>query len=320
MLTVREALDTLLDYAGEPGDAEARRVGLALLNDAVVAIWQAHAWLDYRAPTPLELTTTAGAARYSLPSHVGRVLAPARNLTRVGVPLDTIDPWAAQDRYPSTGLATAASGVPRHFRLSGITGCATQPDPSGTALEVVSDSGSDTNVTVTLRGDDTAGVQRTTRLTLTGTSPVAAGVWTFLDEVSKAFADTVTSPTPGYSSAGTVTLRRVADADPLLALAATESAREHKVLQLYPTPDAAYVLAFPFQRRPQPLVSGSDALPGDWWLALKEEWEIRYRVNTGELAADSVVPRPALRKLIEDDNLLRPAPRKRPIFQTGAAW
>jgi hypothetical protein len=316
MLTVRDALDTLLDYAGEAGDTEARRVGLALLNDAVEAIWQAHGWLDYRAPTPFELTTTSGTSRYALPAHVGKLHTPARNLTRPGVRLDPIDPFAAQECYPATGLATAETGMPRHYRLSGITGCATQPDPGGTALELVSDSASDTDVAVTLRGDDANGVQRTARLTLTATTPVDAGTWTFIDEFAK--AATADAATIGASSVGTVTLRRVDTSETLQSLASYESAREHKVLQLYPTPDAAYVLAFPWQRRPQPLVSGSDPLPGDWWLAIKEEWEIRYRVNTGEIAADSVVPRPHLRKLIEDDNLLRPAPRKRPAFGWGA--
>jgi hypothetical protein len=306
-LTVRDALDNLLLDVGEQGDALARAVALSLLNEAVYEVWDAHPWFDYTSPSPLSLTLTAGSSRYSLPNHVGRVLDPVENRTRKGAPLASADPVLAAELYPGMGTTDAPVGPPRHWRLSGSTGVYQQPATTGNALEVVSSSAADTNVTVTLRGDDSDGASRTVRATLTGTTPVALGTFTWVDEFGKATIDSVT-PTAGQSSAGTVTLRKTTDGTVLQALDKYEAAREHKILQLYPTPDAADVIALPIMRTPNVLVSGSDAIPSGWWKAIKEAWGIAYAKNTGVLARDATPPRPFLNKMIEADNMQRTRP------------
>ncbi|HEY3486146.1 MAG TPA: hypothetical protein VGK49_12230, partial [Ilumatobacteraceae bacterium] len=266
-LTVRDALDQLLKDAGELGDAQARSIGLSLLNDAIYDIWMAHAWLDYQSPSPLAISLAAARSRYALPNHVGRLLDPVQLRTAPYAMLQPIARDLAGEAYKGMGTSDAPTGLPKHYGVTGIVGVLTQPASTGEAIEVVSSSASDTNVQVTVRGDDTDGVQRTVRVTLGGTSPVALGTFTWLDEFGKATVNTAT-PTAGQSSVGTITLRTVTDQTTLQSLDKYESAREHKILQIYPVPDAAYTLAVPFMRRPQPLVADSDPIPGDWWKAV----------------------------------------------------
>lgn len=309
--TVREALDVLLRGVGEVGDSQARQVALDVLNSAVHKIWLAHAWQDFESPSPFEVTLTAGRSRYALPSQAGRILRPVVNRSRKGQRLEEASKDETAERFPGMGTSTAPTGAPTHYRVIGITQAFRQPLVSGEVLEVVSDSATDTTVEVTVTGDDANGIQRVKRVTLTGTSPVTLGTFSFVDEFAKAY-DAAVVPAAGRSSAGTVTLRTT-DGVVLQALDADEGAREHQILQFFPTPDAADVIAVPFMRRQRLLVGDSDSLPGDWWRAIEEEWLLGWRVNTGELASSANEPRPILRAMIEEDNLRRPRPQRMPF-------
>ena len=306
--TRRELIDDFLGFVTEAGDAVARDVAERVLNRAIEALWLKHDWLQFQSPQPYEIATAAGQRHYALPAHYGR-MGPGlvRNLTN-GVALPSLEPADLDALAPGygTSLDTARS-APRHYILRGTCGVFQQPDVSaGWELEALSSSTNDTDITVSLEGEDTNGMQQRVRVTLSGSTPVSCGTWRYVDHFGKSFP---TAITPGTSSGtveqttsrGTVTLRRVTVGTALQQLFADESARQHQLFSLYPTPDAVYVIGCPIHRAPARLLYDADPLPAFWAPATFEEMQVQWRVNTGELSLDQATTmiRPACSMLRE---------------------
>jgi hypothetical protein len=311
--TRREALDEFLGFVGEDGDTTARNVAERALVRAVEAIWQKHPWRDFQSPAPLELTLVVNQRSYAMPEFFGRLgQGQVRNLTRgtILTPLDTED---AQALFPSAGTSLEVAGTPCRYELGGIVGVRRQPDVDGEALEVVSSSDTDTTVLVSIEGADANGNERRHQVTLTGTTPISVGTWSWVDSIGKSYP-TGTDPTTEFtSSVGSVTLNITSSDTVLQTLFPEESAREHRMITVYPKPSETDTIAVPVMRRPKRLLYDADPLPNDWWNAIFEEMLIQWRVNTGDLAVDSVVPRPHLVDLVCNDNANRPRRTVRPF-------
>lgn len=301
----KEAIDEFLGFVGEIGDERARDLAERLLQRIVEHIWLQHPWLDFQSPAPLEVTLTVAQSRYSLPASFGRLadnVASIRNTTT--------NSWITlRDVNEFQSFDPIQTGAPTDFTLAGISGVSAQPAPAGEALEVLSDDANDVDVTFTLEGDDATGQAKRMRVTLTGTSPVALGTWTYLDTAGKSL--TTTPATEFTTSRGTVTLRVVSDSRVLERWSAEDSATEHRVLSLWPIPTSADTIAIPFMRRVRRLMYDSDPLPGDWWPAVFRGMVLNWRDNTGELQAGPAMW-PELVHLIELDNRLRAPKRTRP--------
>lgn len=302
----RECLDDLLEFVGEsPADTKARNIAEKLFNLAVERIWGAHAWTDFQSPAPYRLTLVVNQRKYALPDYFGR-LGPGgiRNLTRMGPPINPIQPHQLPDDAETDN---EQPGKPRAVVFAGTVGVQVQPVSSGEALEVVSDDAADVDIEVTVEGDNTSGQWTRRRVTLNGTTPVAVGTWSYVDGFGKAYRFGTTPATELTSSRGIVTLRKSPAGATLQTLFAEESAHEHKVISVYPKPDAADVLAIPVIRRPKRMLYDADPTPADWWPALFEEMHIRWQVQGGDLSeqAAAMMPRPALKQLIENDNLTK---------------
>lgn len=312
--TRKEAIDEFLAFVGESEDSEARNIAEPLLSRAVEAIWLKHPWRDYQSPDPVEFTAVAGRRSYPLPADFGRMgKGVVRNLTR-GWELAPLDSEAADRLYPQRGTSLEVGASPKHYLLGGIVGVQRQPAVTGEACEVVSDSGADAaDLRVTIVGYDASGNSRRRQVTLNGLTPVAVGTWAYVDEFGKSYRNGVAPTTEGTSSEGTVTLRITSSQNILQELFPEESAREHRVLTLLPKPNAADTIALPMMRRPPRFLFDADVLPGDWWNAILEELVIQWRVNRGELPADSVVPRPHLIDLVCADNVNAPRRWVRPF-------
>lgn len=314
MKSRKEAIDEFLKFVGEYGDAVARSIAHHTLNRAIEVIWQKRMWRDFQSPSPLELTLVANQRNYALPDFFGR-LGPGkvRNLTRGGVllPLDTNQ---AQELFPTAGTTLEAAGISTRYEIGGTVGVQRQPDVAGEALEVLSSSAADIAVVVAIEGADASGNERRVQVTLAGAASVAIGTWSYVDSIGKGYP-AGTEPTNEFtSSEGTVTLRKVATPSFVLQqLFPEESAREHRIITFYPKPSIADVIAIPVLRRPKRMLFDADPLPNDWWNAIFEEMQIQWRTNTGELAVDSVVPRPHLLDLIAEDIANGPRPMIRPF-------
>lgn len=330
MQTTRgELLAHFLRFVTENDDDEARNIAEDLMNRAVSAIWLKHDWQAFESPEPYQIRTAIGQARYSLPAHFGRV-GPGRlrNLTRGTWLRGPGDTGRLEEDDPAFGTSLdTLRGTPTRWWLGGIAGVHTQPIGSGWALEVLSTDATDVDVVVSLEGEDPPGIEQRLQLRLTGTTPVAANEWRFVDAFGKSFvpstvAGTAAGTTEHTTSRGEVILRRVAEAGPpvvaatrLQTLASIEAAKGHQTLRLYPTPDVAEIIAIPIYRRPTSLIYDGDALPSFWREAVFEEMQVQWRVNTGELSLDQATSmiRPALLDLIDHDNRHRPRPRRRPF-------
>lgn len=315
-LTRKEALDEFLRFVNEFGDDESRILAGDALNRSIESIWQQHHWRDFQSPDPMELTLVANQRSYPMPDYFGREgLGRVRNLTR-GRVIDAIDSDQADEWYPTRGTTLEQPGSPRHYLPGGIVGVRRQPLVTGEACEIRSSTADDTtNIRVTIVGADENGDMRREQITPNGTTAVDAGTWSYIDEFGKSYRDGVEPTTAGTSSAGTLTLRTVAGVV-LQQLFAVESAREHRIFTFLPKPNAADVIAIPVMRRPPRLRFDSDPFPADWWNAIFEDLLITWRVNTGEIALDSVVPmaaRPSVLKLIGTDNANKPRPTIRPF-------
>lgn len=310
----RELLDDIVAFMGESNDTAARDIAERLLNRCFTTIWLKHPWRQFRSPVPFQLTLTVDQARYALPDYFGRVgPGKVRNLTRGGWPLDALADGDTDRRYPQAGTTDETSGPPEAYELAGVCGVATQPAVTGEALEVVSTDGSDTDVVVAISGDDADGKWTRNQVTLSGTTAVAIGTWSFVDEFAKAYVASATPATELTSSRGTVTLRKVSGATPLQTLFSLESAKEHTILTLFPPPSAADTLAIPILRRPKRLYHDADPVPDLWEPVLWEEIGIQWKVNTGEmsLAEALTLPRPAYVDLVAFDNASQPPRRTR---------
>jgi hypothetical protein len=319
-----ELLTDFLRFVTENDDDEARNVAEALLNRAISKIWLTQDWLAFESPNPYQIATTAARSDYALPTHFGRIGRGGRmrNLTTGSLiteltqnELETLAPAAY-----GTAI-TPATGPPGRYELAGLAGVHTQPIGGGWDLEVLSDAAADTDVVVSLEGEDPDGIEQRVAVTLTGTAPVSVNEWRWVDAFGKSFIpSTVPGTTAGTiehtTSRGSVKLRRVeVPATVLQTLAPIEAAKQHQTLRFYPVPDAQYIIGVPIYRRPVPLIYDGDALPTHWREAVFEEMQIQWRVNTGELALDQATGmiRPALLDLRTHDNLHRKRPHRRPF-------
>lgn len=311
--TRRDFLDDFLLFVGEPDDDDARDVSERLLNQAIQSIWLRHPFKAFRVPTLFEVTTVAGTRSYALPDWFGR-LAPrgrAVNLT-TGGRLDPLDEAALREDDPAAGTTFEQRGEPEGFFFGGVSALSTEPSTSGSALEVLSDNAADVDVSVSLEGIDSNGLQARTTVTLTGTTPVALG--TFKPPVvsaGKSYLEAYTPATEGTSSRGTVSVRIVSGAT-LLRLLPDEAAKQFNLVTLYRTPGAVYTIGFPYLLAPSKLLNDADPLPAFWEAAIWEEMLLQWRVNTGEIPVAANLPRPEFLSLVAFDNAQGPAPHVRP--------
>ncbi len=317
--TRREALDEFLDFVGESNDSGARNVAERELNNAITAIAQSHKFLWLLSPAPFELTLVVNQRSYALPPYFGLVQDERfRNLSSYGYIYMRAKHYV-DEVYPRAGTSVEIAGRVKDALFAGHVGVQTQPASTGDALELVSSDVADVGIVVTIGGTDGNGVWQRAQYSLNGTTPVAAGTWSYIDEgPAKSYPFGSTPVTEFTTSRGTVTLRKAGAGATLQSLLPAESAREHDVVTFYPKPSTADIVSIPFYRRPARLLNDGDPLPDDWWPAIKEEMLIQWRVNTGELATDSdQVPRPKRNLLIEMDNLKRPRPQKQPFTGFG---
>lgn len=306
----RELLDDFLDFVGEQNDSNARSSATRVLNRAIHAIWMRHPWRQFEMGDAFEFPTVAAQRSYALPAHFGRVRGGAvRNLT-TGTPLRGVDLTDLQQIDPDQGTSLEVPGRPELYAVGGTCGVGVLL-PAPEQLVVLSSDAADTNVRATIEGYDAN--QRWLRQTinLNGTFPIFVPIavvpWTF----GKSFTAGQTAPTELTSSRGAVTLSGQVSGE-LQTLQAYESAVEHQILMLYPWPDrAGDTIAVPFSRAPVRTLFDGDPVPMHWEEAIFEEMTIQWRVNTGEMPADSVnVLRPKYLDLLAFDNANRFGVRK----------
>jgi hypothetical protein len=286
----RELLDDFLDFVGESTDANARNTAERLLNRALHTIWMKHPWRQFLMPMPLEVRTVVGQRSYALPPHFGRVWGGnVRNLTRDGAPLTGLAPDVLEKRFPDAGTSREVPGQTECYTVSGTCGVDVLL-PAPTALMVESTSGSDAGtVVVTIEGPDVNGRWRRQSITLFGQAqlpvPVDVIPWLF----GKAMAGAAKPTTELTSSVGTVLLKRLVGAEMVASLLPTESAVEHQVLTLYPSPSMPDErIVVPYLRALTRVLYDSDPIPRDWQDAVFEEMTIQWRVNTGEMSVDTM--------------------------------
>lgn len=328
MYTTRgELLQVFLRFMTELEDDEARNIAEDLLNRAVQRVWSHKRWLTFESAEPYQLLTEVGVSKYALPTHFGTLgVGEVRNLT-TGTRIRQVRQRVREQVLPSYGtLIYTSTGEPQQFELSGKQPVFRQPEDSGWELELVSDDTDDTDVVVSLNGEDPEGIRHRISYTLTGTTPVSADEWRYLDGFGKSFTPavvpgTTAGTTEHTTSRGIVSLRRITPNQTtfLQRLDAIEASRSHQILRLFPTPAAAYVIGVPIYLQPQRLVFDGDPLPEHLEEAIEEEMQIQWRVNTGELPLDQATNaiRPALKAAVEWDNANRQRLQKRPFV--GAA-
>lgn len=304
----RELLDDFVAFHGQPSDEVARNIAERLLNLSLQTLWLQRPWRIYRSPVPFELTLTVNQARYALPDYFGRVgPGDVRNLS-TGRPVTWLADGLREQRHPQAGTSFEVAGSVEGYEIAGMCGVHTQPDVAGEALEVVSSDTGDTDVVLSISGDDSSGRWTRTQVTLQGTTAVALGTWAFVDEVAKAYVATATPATELTSSRGTVTIRKVSDATEIQRLFSQETAKEHSILTVFPKPATADTLAVPIIRRPKRLLYDADPVPDLWEPALWEEMGIEWQVHTGDLtrAAAGQVPRVQAIRLAAFENQNQP--------------
>ncbi|MCC6989953.1 MAG: hypothetical protein IT181_13190 [Acidobacteria bacterium] len=317
-VTRRELLDEFLRHVGDVGDTTSRLTASDYLNRAIRTIWLAHAFRDHRLPSPVQVSTIASQRTYVLPQYFGRFPAMTRqlrNLSTGGV-ITVRNQEALEAEAPTMGSTLEQAGAPRYAFLSAPVGVSVQP--TGTqALEVVSDSASDTDIVVQVEGLDSTGAWNETQVTLAGTSAVALGSWQApLITFSKAYPYGTAAVTAGTSSRGTVTLRVASAGATLQTLLPEESAREFPTLTLYPKPSASgELIALPCIRAPKRLLYDTDEIPRYWTDAVLEEMAALWREQNGEAGSAADLPRPHLLRLIAFDNTAHsPDPVRRVPF------
>lgn len=320
--TRRDFLDDFMSFVGEKNDDESRAVAARVLNRASTAIWLKHSFREYRSPVPFQLTLTINQARYSLPDYVGRIgPGKVRNASNNGQILTQRVEGDTEWLHPSQGTSAEVADRPSEFELAGVSGVHTQPAVAGDALEVLSSDAGDTDIYVAMAGDDSSGRWTRNQITLNGTTAVAIGTWSFLDEFGKAYLPTAEPETDLTSSRGTITLRKTSDATELQKLFTQEASHEHPIFTVYPKPSAADTLLIPVIRKPKRFVFDGDPIPDLWDPALWEECLILWAVNRGEMKIAEAVrtPRPAFLDLVCFDNEQRGRAATIP-FGSGGAW
>jgi hypothetical protein len=320
MQTTRRAiLDSFLAYVNAAGDAKARDIAEPLLNRVLEKIWMQRGWNYFIDPDVWEIATVANARAYALPDHFGRVSSKnrvIRNLTR-GSQIFPKDRGDLEEEDPTTGTSLETPGPPVNYAIVGATPVQQQPASTGEALEVVSDSASDTTVRVFIEGLTTGNLVAQRQVTLTGVGAVAIGTWKRVLKFGKAYPDGTDPTTEMTSSEGSVTLRVVAGAT-LQILAPWQDAREHQTIVLSPIPDAVYTIGIPIFRAIERTYLDADPLPPMWENAVFDGLTHFWRIGDRDVAEDAVGMWPSLKELIEYDNAeLAQARRFRRPF-TGA--
>ncbi len=316
-MTRREALDDFLDNVSARSDTIARNRAERLLNRALDAIWQKHEWRDYQSPADFELTLVVDQRSYAMPSYFGRLgKGLVRNLSQSGRPIPPFDKDRLQARYPKAGTSGEVAGTPMFHYFGGIVGVYGQPTSSGEALEVVSSSASDDAVVCSIEGDDSNGAHQRNQVTLNGTTAVAIGTWSYVDDFGKGYPAGTDPTTELTTSEGTVTLRTVSAATALQQLLPQESTREHRVISFYPKPDTADTVAVPVMRRPSTRYQDGDPLPVDWWNAIHAFMVSNWQTIVGDKAVDAESPafRSAVAELVMNDNRLASRITKQPFY------
>lgn len=301
----RELLDDFLDFVGEQNDSNARATAARVLNRAIHSLWLKHPWRQFELPTPFQFSTVANQRSYVLPEHFGRVRGGViRNLT-TGGRIAGIELAQIQEAHPEQGSTLEVAGQPELYAIGGTCGVG-QLLAAPAALTVVSDDGGDLmTVKVTVEGYDANNRWRRQSVALNGTVavdvPIQVIPWTF----GKAVIAGTDPATDLTTSVGNVTLTAAGTGE-LQTLLSYEGAIEHQVLTLYPMPSSAQVFAVPFLRAPVKSLYDGDAVPMNWDEAILEEMVIQWRVNTGEMPADSTnALRPKFLDLLSFENANR---------------
>lgn len=314
--TRRELLDDFLIFVGDKDDDEARTIAEGCLTRALLTIWLKLPWRAYRSPVPLELTLVPNQRRYALPDYFGRIgPGEIRNATRGGERLHRLQDGELEARFPVAGTSFEQPGIPQRYEIAGTCGVYQQPAVTGEIIEVTSEHENDTDVVVSIAGDDELGRWTRDEVTLDGRNAVEIGTWSFIDEVGKSFVKGTDAPTPWTTSRGIVTIRKQSDGTVLQTLFPQESSKQHDILAIFPKPNAADTLLLPIIRKPKRLFEDADALPDLWAPALFEEMSIDWQVNAGELqpGAAAAMARPRLDDLVGFENQQKPHANKRPF-------
>lgn len=316
--TRRELVDRLLRFVGELNDPDARALAEDLCANAVFSIWLKHPFQEFVMPVDYSLATVASQATYVLPTYFGRIARKdgmVRNST-TGTPIWPITQVELERRFPElAGTQDTQTADPSHYTIAGKVGVSTQVSSAGEALEAVSSSGSDTaSVLVTIEGLS-GGEWTTTQTTLSGTTAVALGIWTYVQTFSKTYIAGTDPTTALTSSIGTVTLRVASAGATRQTLLPHESSREHYQFRLHPTPQGVQTVLIPMLRLPRRLFHDGDVIPSMWGPAVFEAMEVDYRVSRGELsrAQAAVMAMPEFDRLVGYDNELKPAAKMRKI-------
>jgi hypothetical protein len=313
--TRRELIDDFVLFVSDQNDDQARSIAEGCLARALTTIWLALPWRVFRSPEPWQLTLEVNRAKYALPDIFGRIgPGEVRNLTR-GTTLTRFQDGEREQMYPMAGTSLEIAGAPSRYEIVGATGAHTQPATTGEELEALSSDSGDTDVVVSLAGEDPDRNWTRAQVTLNGTTPVSLGEWAYVDELGKAFETGVTAPAFGQSSRGTILIRTVADETEIQSLFPQESARQHDVFAVSPKPASADVLALPIIRKPKRLFDTADTLPDLWGPALFEEMMIDWQVNGGEMpyATALQLPRPHLLRLMQFENQQKARPQRQPF-------
>lgn len=305
--TRRVLLDDFLLFIGDAGDAPARNRAEVLLNRVLETVWMKREWSQFQMPSAYEVSLAAAARTVALPDYFGRIggaKKQIRNLTKGGV-IDPVDRAVIEDEDPYQGTSSETAGCPRRYFLAGTTPVQTQPSTSSAeALEVLSDSSSDTTVRAYVEGLNSSGIVTRAQVTLNGTTAVAVGSFKApLTKFGKAYPEGTDPATEGTSSVGTVTLRKVTGGTVLQTLAPDQDARDHLTLIVYPVADAAYTLAIPIIRAVESVYRDADPLPPFWRNAVFEKMVMAWRVGDRDGAlVDTADTWPALVDLVCFDN------------------
>jgi hypothetical protein len=298
-----EILDDFLSFIGAAGDDKARNRAERLLNRVLEKIWMQRGWSCFIDPDVWTIATVSGTRAYALPDHFGRVsgtnrvirdLTNGRNIT----PRDRND---LEEEDPTTGTTFEVPGCPRQYMIAGTTPVQAQPAAAGEALEVLSDSASDTTVRAFIEGLTTGNLVARRQVTLNGVTPVAIGTWKRVSKFGKSYPAGTTPTTELTSSEGSVTLRTVAAATSLQILALDQAAREHQALVLSPVPDGVYSIGVPILRGIERTYLDGDPLPPMWTNAVLDGLTQNWRVSDGD-TPEALGMWPSLVELIQYDN------------------
>lgn len=211
------------------------------LNRSYRRVLSSRVWPFMKWPREETLTTVVGQKTYALKAGLNRILT-LWDVQNFGwYPLIPRREWEAMAVDPST---------PTDYPVGAIYGdtwpCAAQPSGAET-LSVVSSSGSDTGVTLTLTGLDANGDVLTETVSATGTSPVTtASPFTYLTAITKS-----------GTWVGTLTLSAPV-AGTLLTLTPSQYSKQYMTLEFVETPQSVRSFIYTAQQMPRDLVYDND--------------------------------------------------------------